>query len=186
MIQNDHAMPATPRQPNPLTPTLAHRNAPYPATLCFLDHLQRRSMVVPVSEVTAGLSMPSSPFSRQTAGYSTPSPNRQPHTPINPGLSGQGPLAKRERPQVTIQLYLLSNRPAFNSEHGLKNVEQWCKQLQLSEGFRYLRNQITGQYGPSGILPTIHIEAYEALPSYKVCIAILFEVPANTFFIGNH
>jgi hypothetical protein len=143
-------------------------------------------MVVPVSEVTAGLSVPSSPDSRQTAGCSTPSPYRQPHTSSNPGLSGQGPLAKRERPQITIQLYLLSNRPAFNSEHGLKNVEQWCKQLQLSEGFRYLRDQIIGHCGPSGMLPTIHIEAYEALPSYKVCTAILFEVPANTFFIGNH
>lgn len=161
--------PSTPGQPSQQSRIPPGANTAYRTTLCFRDHIQRLALIVPGPELNLPLSVPPNRSAMQTGGFSTPPAPQQPSSPTPPGPSSQHSQAERKRAQITIQLYLHSPTPGFKSEHGLTNVDLWCRQLQCSMAFRHLKNQLSEHCGHAGFSPTIRIEVYEALPGYKVC-----------------
>ncbi len=170
----DYAMTATPGtngQQNQQIPSPSRAHNAFPNTVYFKDHMQRLAMMVFAPDPNLTLSG----FylsGMQTGVCLIPSTTRQPTTPTSPEHPAQSQDAKPERPQVTIQIYFHSSGPAFNTNHGLINVEKWCRQLQISTAFQHLRNQLREHCGASEFSPSIRIEAYDALPDYTVCVAI--------------
>ena len=153
--------------------TPAGANTAHPATLCFYDHLQRLALTMLAPGPDPTPTAPSNRSGLQTGGYNRPSTPQQPSTSTFRGPSDHGSQAKREQPHVTIQVYIKSPNPAFRSEDGLRNIDLWCRQLQCSTAFRHLRNQLSKHCSSSAFSPTVRVEAYEALPDYKVCITIV-------------
>lgn len=161
-------------------------NSPYPSTIYFLDHMLRLAMIVLAPEPSRVLPTPAIPSTIRMSGNVTGSTPNQPITPTSRASPAHSPNARHVRPQITIQVYLHSSSRAFYTNHGLINVEEWCRQLQFSTAFRHLRDQLSEHCGDSKMAPTIRIEAYEAFPDYKVCIAMLLRYMPTTYSTENH
>lgn len=160
-------------------------SAPNLQTLCFYDHLRRLALMVLASEPILALATPPSPPGMHTGGCSASSTPRQPCTPMSPPPLACGTNSELERPQISIQLYLHGS-PAFNSEHGLRSADYWCRQLQFSTAFQYFTHELRKHRGISQTLPTVRIEAYDALPTYSVCVDTLFKMDTDSFSIDYH
>jgi hypothetical protein len=168
-----YGLPATPLtsgQQYQQPPMLPVTNATRPYTMFFKDHLGHLALMVFVPEQRHSMSTVSNPSNTPTAGSSTRATTPKPNTMKSGGPAAHDANGKRDPAQITIQLYFHSTSSAFKNNHGLKNVDQWCRQLQLSTAFHHLRKRLSEQGTASAPWPTIHIEAYDALAEYKVWI----------------
>lgn len=152
---------------NQQTPTLPGSNPACPSTLCFNDHQERLAIMVPGPETSPARPDLRSPFRPHTGDKTHPNMIGEPSIPTDQSVEAHD-QPRYERPQITVQLYLHSHCRAFHNEHNLRNVDQWCRQLQCSPAFQYLRNKLSVHGGLTGVSPNIRIEAYDALADYKV------------------
>jgi hypothetical protein len=171
-MNHNHRLPASPginsqqyqQRPTPSDATMLLK------TVCFYDHRQRLALMVLPLDLNQPRFIPSNPSGMLRGGFSTSPNDRVPAAPTSPGPPGIDPKAKPEALPVTIQLYIHSSGSFLKSAQGLQTVENWCKKLQHSEAFQFLRQQLSEHAGISQHLPQIHIEAYEAFLTYKVLI----------------
>ena len=135
-------------------------------TTCFRDHMGRLAMAVLGPE-----QMPASPNNSapQSGGSSTRSTSQKTCSSTSPALAVNDTRAK-----ITIQLYFNTriSVPGFQSEHGLNHINLWCRQLQNSMAFQYLKDQLKEHCRDVGAMPIVRIEAYETLPNHQVCSSI--------------
>ena len=189
MNHHGYALPTTPTtsgQQYQHTPTSADRNTSSLCTVCFKDHLGRLALMVLVKSQSSPPSNLSSPSSTRTDSSSTRSTTPISNTPSSGTPAAQDATVERNPPYITIQLYLHSTSSALRNRHGTDYVNQWCRQLQTSTAFQYLRTRLSEQCTASAPQPSIRIEAYEAVPDYKVGVVMLCEADVNSIFAGNH
>ena len=181
-------MPGTPGTDscrNLQTPSSAGANPACQSTLCFHDHQGHLAIMVPGPETSYTQSAVTEPSSAETSGYRDPSNRTESSIPNTQGLTAHGP-SKHDRPQVTVQLYLHSHLRAFNNEKNLRNVDQWCRHLQCSTAFQYLKHKLSQHGAFGGLAPTVRIEAYDALHTYKVWNFPAIEIQYQQLSTGHH
>lgn len=170
MAQPGCVMPGTPGPcsgRNLHAPTSAGASPACQSTLCFHDHRGHLAIMVPGPATNTVRSANTEPSTADKSGYKIPTYRTEPSIPISQGITAHDP-SKHDRPQLTVQLYCHSSLRAFHNERNLRNVDQWCRQLQCSTAFQYLRHKL-GHHGAfGGLAPTVRIEAYDALHNYKV------------------